>query len=58
MKQKKIIEATDQQVAAIVNILNEFSATIGSAENDDERIRWIKNVDRLLINNGISRGYK
>lgn len=57
MSKIKII-ATKPQVIALIEILNEFSAGLGSGENESERIKQLKLVDRLLNTNGISRDYQ
>lgn len=59
MANKKIkLEMTEAQLTTLVNIIDEYSAMLGSGDDDDDRIKWVKLVDRMLIINGIKRKYK
>lgn len=55
---KYYIEASEKEMDALIEILNEFSAGLGAAENDSMRIKWLKRVDSLLKKSGVIRNCK
>jgi len=58
--QKKIkLEVTEAQLVALIEITNEASSMIGGGDSQDDkdRIKWVKLIDRLLKNNGFERQY-
>lgn len=52
------IEVSKSEIAALKNILDEFSATIGCGEDDTLRIEWLKKADKMLKRNKLPRLYK
>ncbi len=58
LKTKYTIKASEKELDALIEILNEFSAGLGSAEDDSSRIKWLKLVDGLLKKSGIARNCK
>lgn len=58
MAKKIKLELTDAQLSAIVAITDECSAMIGCGDDDRERVKWVRLVDRMLNNNGYKRNYK
>ena len=52
------IEASTQEINALLFILDEFSAGLGAAEDDSKRIKALKKVDKLLQESGITRNIK
>jgi len=55
---KYYIEASEKEMDALIEILNEFSAGLGAAEDDSMRTKWLKTVDRLLKKIGVIRNCK
>lgn len=58
MAKKIKLEITEAQLIALVNIIDEHSAMIGGGDDDTERVKWLRLVDRMLNNNGFKRKYK
>lgn len=58
MAKKIRLEITEAQLSAIVGITDEISAMNGGGEDDRERIKWVRLVDRMLHNNGYRRKFK
>lgn len=58
MAKKIKIELTEAQLSAIVGITDEISAMNGGGDDDRERIKWVRLVDRMLHNNGYTRKFK
>lgn len=58
MAKKIKLEVTEAQLSAIVGITDEISAKNGGGDDDRERIKWVRLVDRMLSNNGFERKYK
>lgn len=58
MAKKIKIEITETQLIALINIVDECSAMIGGGDNDRDRVKWVRLVDRMLNNNGFNRKYK
>ena len=58
MAKKIRLEITEAQLSAIVGITDEISAMNGGGEDDLERIKWVRLVDRMLHNNGYKRKFK
>lgn len=49
------LEITEAQLTAFIEIVDEAEAMIGAAEDDSQRIKWIKMVDKMLAKNNITR---
>lgn len=58
MAKKIKLEVTEAQLNALIEILDEYSAVIGGGDDDSQRIKWMRLVDRMLNNNGIKRNCK
>lgn len=58
MAKKIKLEVTEAQLNALIEILDEQSAVIGGGDDDRQRIKWMRLVDRMLNNNGIKRNWK
>lgn len=58
MSKKIKLEVTEAQMSAIVGMTDEISAMNGGGDDDRERIKWVKLVDRILDNNGYKRKFK
>jgi len=58
MSKKIKIELTDAQLSAIIGMTDEISAMNGGGDDDRERIKWVRLVDRMLKTNGYRRLYK
>lgn len=58
MAKKIKLELTEAQLSAIMNITDEISAMNGGGDDDTERIKWVRLVDRMLHNNGYIRKFK
>jgi hypothetical protein len=55
MAKKIILEVTEAQLNAIVAITDELGASMGAAEDDTERLKWVRLIDRMLRKNGYER---
>lgn len=42
------LELTSNQLLALLSVVDEFEAGLGSGENDGPRIKWVKDVDAML----------
>ena len=58
MAKKIKLEVTEAQLSAIIGMTDEISAMNGCGDDDRERIKWVRLVDRMLRNNGYIRKYK
>lgn len=60
MATKIKFEVTEAQLIALIEITNEASSQIGGGERDDDmnRIKWVRLIDRMLHKNGYKRSYK
>ena len=54
MASKVRIELTKPQLEAILSIAEEFQAMIGEAQDDSERVKWIKLAKRAFDSNNIN----
>lgn len=55
MPKKIKLEVTEAQLSAIIEMTDEISAIIGCGDDDSERVKWVRLVDRMLIKNGYKR---
>ena len=58
MAKKIKLELTEAQLRAIISMTDEISAMNGGGDDDRERIKWVRLVDRVLHNNGYRRKFK
>lgn len=54
---KHILELTDLEILALVDILDSFSAISDSIEDDGTAKKSLKKVDKMLNKNGYKRQY-
>lgn len=58
MSAKKIIlEVTEPQLRAVVEITNDISSMMGGGDFDKEWNKYVKLIDRMLRKNGYKRQY-
>jgi len=59
MAKKIKLEITEPQLLALIEITNEASAMLGCGDRNDDcdRARWIRLIDRMLKNNGYKRTF-
>lgn len=58
MAKKVILEITEKQFEALIDIIDESSAQIGCGDDDELRVRRIKLLDKMLLKNGYKREFK
>lgn len=52
---KYYVEATEQEMNALLNILDEFQAKLGGGHDDSNRIKWMNKTDKMLKKAGVDR---
>ena len=57
MAKKIKLEITEAQLSAITGLVDEISAMNGGGDDDRERIKWVRLVDRMLHKNGYRRKF-
>ena len=58
MANKHKLEVTEPQLRAIIELTNDISSKIGGGDSDEEWIKNVKLIDRMLKKNGYERQYK
>lgn len=56
-KKKHILELTDLEILALIDILDSFSSFSDGIEDDGEAKKDLKKVDLMLKKNGYKRNY-
>lgn len=54
---KLSLSLTRLDLEAIMNIVDECSASIGMSDGDTSRLKWVKRIDVMLKKNGYKRKY-
>lgn len=57
MAKKIVLEITEKQFEALIDIIDESSGQIGCGDDDELRIHRIKLLDKMLLKNGYKRKF-
>ena len=55
MSKKITLELTKAQMESLVCVIDEIYSSIGCSDGDRYRIRYVRNLDKMLNNNGYKR---
>jgi len=54
----RLLEMTEPQLRAIIEVTNDIRAMIGARDSDEEWKKNVRLIDRMLKKNGYERQYK